>query len=290
MNKKSLVLGSLTMIILILVIFGAITMIVFYSWKFMDKQSDREICKLSLLAATKTKAIGAGDPVFRVDCKRHRLEIKYKDVKGDGKVDEEKVFRILQKELYECYTMIPELLWNKERPFSSLGPDPWTEWQYRNNICLICSLIEFEDKVTSYAENGKIEGFNEWLYKTPVPGLQQNFFELATGTKKGDELESMVKMVDEEAPIDPEKTYAIVVRWEAEGIFKSNLEATISLICHFQDKATDSWYCSSKHPVLAFMPIEDLGSSLPYVEKDENKLVDGISWVVTDKFCSVIWN
>ncbi len=301
MNKRGIVIGSLTMIILILIIFGVIAFITVYIWKFADKQTDREICKFSLLAATKTKILGADNPVFRVDCKRHRVEINHKDVKGEGLVNEDKIYKIIQRELYECYNMIPESLFNRRFAFlseSQAVEDPWPEWSDEDNICLVCSIIEFEDKITDYTEHktGKLSGFNQWLLENPVEGQEKNIYGVMFDTQPTEKNIELAKGMDKESPIDTTKTYAIVVRWKAKGFFsdlKTGFYSSFGILsipqwvknfntlqCYLNPNENDP-RCAGDFPIVAFMPIDNLGKTMTFEANGKTH---------TEKFCTVIWN
>ncbi len=287
MKKKGMVIASLTKVILLLITFVSLVFVLGYAFLVMNKATDREICKFSLLAATKSKVFG--DPTFKVDCKRHYVVLEEIELRKQKETDVNKeVFKFLQREYYECYNMIPESLWNRERPHSSLGGDPWTELQYKNNICLVCSVIDFSDEIQTYyeSEEHNLNGFNTYLLNNPDPGTGKSLHKVlhnAEPTKKDYDFAAML----DQNPIDPSRTYVIVIRWEAEGMFLNTYQMIHSAACFFEDPDEDPWYCSKKHPIIAMLPIEYLGNEMGRAEPIE---VDGEPITPNKNFCSVLWN
>jgi hypothetical protein len=316
-RKEGVVISNLTLIILVLFVFVIIIFLLGYMFLFANKATDREICKFSLLAATKSKtALSLGEPIFKVDCKRHDVEINLRDVKDkDPDVTDENIYKILQREIYECYGMIPESLFSKRNPLSPTGgmpsdlsDDPWGEWQYKNNICLICSIIKFDRDTQRYyrnLEDRKLSGFNTWLLNNPVPEAQRKL-KYILFNKEPDEADQMLaRTLDQESPIDPSRTYAIVIRWKAQGVLVDFKIAAYSVASplftipeqikkfntmqclYFRDE--DDLRCADQYPVLALLPVDALGTDL---SKNKNMEFDTShkDLKVSGEFCSVIWN
>ena len=319
MKKKGLVISTLALMGLLIFVFIIILFLLGYMWLFANEASDREICKFSLLAATKTKTLYTDSINFKVDCKRYDLFIEYKDVKSDDpETMNENIYKILQRELYECYNMIPENLMTVRHPFSLVGgrggeatEDPWDEWQYKNNICLICSVISFDKDLRAYYRNNKegnsLDGFNKWLLENPVPEAQANLKYVLFRQDPTEEDLAIAKKFDEIAPIDPSENYVIVVRWRAEGVMVDFKVAALgslgilqlfnipdyikrvkSLQCLYsQDE--DNIRCDERLPIMAMVEIGMLGEDLSKIS-DSGVILDAKHEGVSGTFCTMLWN
>jgi hypothetical protein len=279
------------------------TLILIYLFRFARNETDRELCKFSLQAAASSKLLG--EPLFHVDCKRQEVLIKASDLKpeDDESVDKQ-IFQKIQTEIYSCYTMIPESLVKQEYPFRG-GNDPWTKWQYENNICLICSTIKFDEKL----QDKKWEGLNRWLLENPVPEQQKSLKNIFYSSAPTQEDYDLAEILDQ-TPIKGSETYVVVVQWRAEGIFKEVTEGsalgilasinpvlgipamirqanTIHCMQITQQETgssldTETTECDPKYPVFVFMNINDLGEPMGNVGTKSDS--------VSKAFCSVLWN
>ncbi len=320
MRKKGVVISQITLIILILITFVVISFLLGYMYLIANRATDREICKFSLLAATQTKTIMTmGEPIFKVDCKRHTAEINYRDVyDSDPYIMDSNIYRILQREMYECYNMIPEGMFRKRNPLSPTGGmptditnDPWSEFQYKNNICLICTIIRFDRDLQKYYANQperSLDGFNEWLLRNPISEQGKTLDYILFRREGGDEELRMARTLDKLSPIDPSKTHSIVIRWKAQGVlvdFKIaavgftgvgqvfNIPDYISrfntMQClHFRDD--DDIRCSDLYPILALLPVDNLGDDLSSLGMQKDTQYDTEEMKVSGEFCTVIWN
>ena len=127
-----------------------------------------ELCRLSVIAASKVKSISVKKHFIDFDCPRYDLVIKEKDVSKKGKVLDTLILKNLAEEAKTCYYQMDE---GKSNPFKqyNLGD---------SRACLICSEVSFEEPlknkaldVGSYMENTKMcsdcETYARYLTDSP---------------------------------------------------------------------------------------------------------------------------
>ena len=116
------------------------------------------------------------------------------------------------------------------------------------------------------------------------------------GTETSQKNFVLAQKMDEENPIDTTKTYVIAVRWKAKGFFsdlKQGFYSSFGLAslpywiknfnsfqCFFKQD-TDDPQCSGDFPIIAFLPVDNLGEKITFEEGDGT---------YTEEFCTVIWN
>ena len=152
MNKKAV--SPELLVTLIVIILAAITLFAFSGelTSLLKEDADIETCRLSVLAQAQTKILGKS--IVPLDCPRRTIKIYENKVEVNGKksskysfkkLTENEVNRILAEELRLCWYKLIE---GKRDVFESsfiIGAD---------NTCLICSEIEFDDKLEGQIFSG----------------------------------------------------------------------------------------------------------------------------------------
>ena len=167
-----------TLIILIICCVVAIILGMFVGgWaKIMDKGSDVEVCRSSIILAAQSKKIG-NEAWTPLDCPRKDLLIKRGDVVRKGVIDQERVHKIVADAMAECWYMFGE---GKMDPFSN-----WGKGAQEENLCIICKNIQFDDRLISFIgskqdemidDNGVIinETFKQYYPMNPSLYLMEN--------------------------------------------------------------------------------------------------------------------
>ena len=207
MNKKGVETGTIITIILILLTFFALAVVFDTFLRESDFLADREACKLSIIAADKSKLIGLGSPLFDLECDRSKIIIKGKDVVENKELNKDAFFRILQSEMYQCSEI------------AALSFDPFEEWEDLQTYCLICSEIKFDSGVQREART--IEGFYTWMLDNNLPGMDLTLEEKMSEEPISESDRKDAEEYDTNYPINTSKSYAVVVRWRHPGLFRA---------------------------------------------------------------------
>lgn len=207
MNKRAMAEGVNVIRILVLCIFIAVPLIAFgvHFASSGKTAGEGESCKLSILAASKTKAaaeVWKGQPLS-ISCPSNKIKIKKRDVSKGGKVDWNLLNGIIAKELYFCHR---KTLGGEYNPFESTIS--------AKSVCVVCSDID-----TSDINHTELVGLELYLAVKKVPGQRQSFYE-ATRGKQVDT--AMLKKLKEKMDKGRSKTYHLdedhVVIWRvAQG-------------------------------------------------------------------------
>ncbi|MBI2656388.1 hypothetical protein HYX03_01460 [Candidatus Woesearchaeota archaeon] len=187
MNKKALS-PEETVAILLIFIIGALILIKFGDSLVsqLKEDADIETCKLSVLAQAQTRkvpGIGFETPgtLTPLDCPRRNLKIFENKVEINGKtskkykfekLSQNEVNRILAEELRLCWYKMAEGNRNifEQSYFFELSP----------NICLICSEIEFDDKLKGKSFSGLLD----YLKSKKIPKGDITYFEYLVRSQK----------------------------------------------------------------------------------------------------------
>lgn len=159
-TKGAISMNALVALVLVFLALVIIFIFVVDLSKDIKNVGDVESCRESILLAAQTKKI-ANKPFFNLHCQRRDLVIKKSDVVVDGKIDQDKVGKILSEAMAECHYMTGE---GKIDPFSNLeGSD--------NSYCLICKQIKFDDSLRNFIESNKENNpeYNEFKYGITSP-------------------------------------------------------------------------------------------------------------------------
>ncbi len=147
--------------------------------------SDREDCRISVLAASKTKPLGLESPIVKdLACKTQFLEISDKLIKKSDKVvgglpsnsgqATYKIKRAVSDEMYDCWYQMGE------------GKvDPWASWGSDKKRCIVCSHITFTD--TAKSKYGTIGNFGDFLCAEKIPGKDMTYCTYFFGANQLDE-------------------------------------------------------------------------------------------------------
>lgn len=179
MNKKAISPEMLLVTLLIFVI-GAIILLKFGDTLVskLKEDADVETCRLSVLAQAQTRRIpgvGIDTPgtLIPLDCPRRNLKIFENKVEINGKkskkynikkLSENDVNKILAEELRLCWYKMAEGNRNifEQSYFFELSP----------NVCLICSEIEFDDKLKGKSFSGLLD----YLTSKKIPKGDMSYF------------------------------------------------------------------------------------------------------------------
>ncbi len=193
-TKKGLMASTLTKLILFLVI--ALILIVFVGKValFGKERSDVEVCRLSVLAASKMKWEEVKSTLgLQLKCPTHKVEIK--------STDENKIKKEIADEMYSCWYKMGE---GKVNPFPKGAVQ-----LVGNKFCVICSEIEFSEKTQERVK--KVSDFMQFLADTNIPNSNMSYYSYINGGVRvqGSVSEELKKtnIVDE---IDTSKTYYII--------------------------------------------------------------------------------
>jgi len=209
MKKKSMVANTLVILIIFIVACFVILMIVAKVITVGSGTSKRELCKLSIAAAAKSKSvniIGGGKPLFDLNCEAQEFVIKREEVLDTQKISKDKVYAKLASEMYSCWDMIGK------------GKiDPFYEGGGNTNFCMICSEVKFDRNYLKDKDKPKLDNFWLWLTGNNVPGQELNFYQSITEQKITDDVLTKLNEDELNKEIDPAETYYIVWRAEKDG-------------------------------------------------------------------------
>lgn len=183
MNKKAV---SPEMLVVLLVFVIGAMILTAYSITYasqLKEDSDIETCKLSVLAQSQTRKLplvgSTPQTIIPLDCPRRILKIFEDRVELNGKktkkYDFEKLSadeanRIIAEELRLCWYKMVE------------GNRDVFENSYLfggENVCLICSEIEFDDKV-----KGEFLGLLDYLKSRKIPRSDLSYFDYLIRSQK----------------------------------------------------------------------------------------------------------
>jgi len=176
MKKKGMMASTLGRLILILVI--ALILIVFIGkvTLFGKERSDVEICRLSVLAASKSKIVGK-PLVESIQCETRDIEINekgiYKNNKkietfrnlgvSEGKSDaENKIKNLIANELYNCWYQFGEGKFNV-----------FDDWNGQTIKCFLCSDINFKEIYSTFPSID----LTEFMAETKIPNTDKTYFQ-----------------------------------------------------------------------------------------------------------------
>ncbi|MGM5487852.1 MAG: hypothetical protein ACQESG_02795 [Nanobdellota archaeon] len=119
-----------------------------------ERQEKIELCRLSILAASKTKIVGDKN-FIDFDCPRWEVEVKEDDVTKNGEVMKTEIARTLAEEARICHYQVDR---GRSNPFKQYKLGDAT-------ACLICSDISFEE---SLAEKVSTIRLGEYMESTKM--------------------------------------------------------------------------------------------------------------------------
>lgn len=157
-----------------------------------------EACKLSIIAATKTKIgsqLATGDTIH-LSCPVEKVKVRKRDVSKGKEISWDLLNSVIAKEMYTCYVKTGGGKFN-----------PYPKSMGANSYCLVCSKIDFEFNTT-------IHGFSLYLAAKRIPGQRMSFYEAVYGKSvDADTLRNLKEKVEaggDTYPID--QSYAVVWR------------------------------------------------------------------------------
>lgn len=166
-NKKGLIEDVLAKVILVIAVALILFAIIGKFIGTIEGGGDIEICRLSVIAQSKTKFFGSS-PV-NLDCKRREVVFYNNYVKINGKpateykfneLDDYFVNKVLAEELRICWHQMGQ---GKIEVFRS-------DAAYQaENVCVVCSEISFDQSV----KKEKFEGLIDFLKTTPLPNTKK---------------------------------------------------------------------------------------------------------------------
>lgn len=141
----------------------------FILFPMLFAESDREACRISVEAKSRTKIFQDSPIVSDIICKTQYVEVTDKAIKKNdkiiaalGKNPEQKVKKTIADEMYDCWYQMGE---------GKL--DPWGDWGVKQNHCIICSEITFSDKAKQ--KFGTLKELNKFLCDTTIPGSTKTY-------------------------------------------------------------------------------------------------------------------
>lgn len=168
--------SALTSIILVGILFIILlALFAVFILPYLNQTSDREKCRLSVFAASKTKLTIFKSPVVeRLECKTVFVEIKkegiYEGNKKISKLDEdnpqESIKRELANRMHDCWYQMGE---GKLDPFEDTN---------ENLRCVICSEISFDKSISK--DHAVINDFGDYLRDTNIPGKERKYLNFLT--------------------------------------------------------------------------------------------------------------
>ncbi len=195
-NKKAIVASKLVKIILVLVVglilFAFITNFV----NLLQKQSPKELCRLSVLAAAKSKLIGK-PLIDSINCKTRYVNIDHNSIDLNKKkvtsinvnnqaATIEIVKRTVADELVTAWYQFGEGKLNPYGDFES------------GNKCIISSVIRFDESFSSKIP--RINSIGTYLEKTNIAGTNLTYLEYLVNGKIEKELNFVEKAFTAQNP------------------------------------------------------------------------------------------
>ncbi len=168
--------GALVKLILTVIVGFLLVGLAYMAVNFFSSLSDRDACRLSVEAASKTKVVQES-PVFKdLNCKTQFIEVTDKTIRKNDKLiatlNKEPQYRVkkaIASEIYDCWYQMGE---------GKL--DPWGDWQIGQHTkhCMVCSEISFDK-----AQIKQIENLDEFLNKEKIPQTGQTYSDYITKGK-----------------------------------------------------------------------------------------------------------
>lgn len=167
-------------LVLLLIAFGILWLFI-TNWKsWVGGASDKEVCRLSVVAMAKTKTpiIGTASP-FDLNCKTRTEIIKEKD--------KEKIKEALANSMYDCWYQMAEGKF-----------DFFSDWDFglSDSRCIICSINKFDENAWQGEMN--VNEFEDYLNTKKIPIKKITYAEYFTGVENakvdfGEEIMSLDK-------------------------------------------------------------------------------------------------
>lgn len=184
----------------------AILLLVILAPKIL-KLPDREICKLSVIARSKTTMMGM-ESDLPLNCRTNFITVKKDGIYEDGNIEvrfnkgekpsekEEKIKRYIANQMYDCWYQ-----------FNKGQSDPWGDWHLGTRVhCMICADINFEEEFRE--EVGKIKDFGEFLNKEKVSLSKETYSEYFGGKLE----------MEEDIYINTSQPYLVLYRLQDQGV------------------------------------------------------------------------
>ncbi len=272
MNKKSQEMNGVTVLILVLISAFVLFLIVDNLILTGKNVSNKELCKLSIAASSKSKFI-TGSPMFNLNCEPSILEIRKRDVLEGREISENKIYSKISAEMYDCWDMV-----------GSGKLDPFSQWVDVPNYCLMCTRITFDESIHRERVVGKIKLNSpwQWMAKNNIPGQEINLFTAITGTQPNKDILDKIAEAEQNEYIDTSKEYVVIWRGDKNGIlFLERFSMFFGIIPFgfgIKHCITDSCHIGIINS-LHFVPVEKLSET--YKNPDTGK---------TQKFCTILLN
>lgn len=169
-----------TLVILLIFVIGALVLLWFgYSFASELKEgADIEVCRLSVLAQSQFRKIPIIDvntpkTVVSLDCPRRNIKISEDKVEMNGKkyskysvkkLSNDEINLIISEEMRKCWYKMSE---------GSKDVFEYSYWFVGDKICLICSEIEFDEKLKGKSFTGLLD----YIKSKHIPKDQTKYFD-----------------------------------------------------------------------------------------------------------------
>jgi hypothetical protein len=170
-----------TTITIILFFVVAVLLIIFAGrlTDLLNESRAKEVCKISMLASSKTKA--GGFETLDIKCKMQVFDIKADGVyENQNKVTsfaketniDDAVKRAVADRIADCWYMASE---GSINPFGE-----WSKDIIKNkNLCVLCSRINFDKSVSKKLNINTLSKFNEWYQNTKMTDKETTYYKYA---------------------------------------------------------------------------------------------------------------
>ncbi|MFH1850351.1 MAG: hypothetical protein ABH879_09320 [archaeon] len=205
--KKAQGMDPLRVLILTLIV-GGILMVFSYTkvYPAIMGSGERNLCTFHILKAHFTRIGSAGFMDSQLPCDPQRKVITFDDVKTDGKIDDDKVKRIIADEMLAGWRMT-----------GNGTLDPIDDYSGDKKYCMIYTTLEFD---RGFLEQQKKEGYNltslwHWLATNPVPKKRTTYYRELTGNEPTPEQLALFSGIEGDR-INTTKEHVVVWRIDAD--------------------------------------------------------------------------
>jgi len=201
--------APVNLLIVLIAIAVAFVVILGYILPSFLKISDRENCRLSVIARSQTKILKT-ESELALNCHTNIIDIKKDGIYRDGNIDvafkrgetvsdtEYKVKKYIANQMYDCWYQ-----------FNEGQSDPWGDWHLGTiRHCVICADINFDPEFNE--KISKIIGFGEFINEEPYSRTSKDTY--------ADYLGGRLEM-DEDIYIDTSQPHLVLYQLQDLGQF-----------------------------------------------------------------------
>lgn len=144
---------------LILILGGAFVLFAFTTvfYQSMGEASELEKCRTTAMVMDAARE-KSSRKILTLDCPMREVKVDYRDVRFDGEVSDEKVFRVFAEELKKLwYAMGEGRFMPYDQKWASLGVA---------HPCVVYSHISFDDKISD--KKKELTGFRDYIRTTEM--------------------------------------------------------------------------------------------------------------------------